>query len=494
MLAISVGDEVEAMEFLRVVSQQRGFDSVEGKQLFCKWPALTYVLLPESREWWTTRTETMVDVLGGRHTLSIQAAQALLRARASEPLQESDALLAVPLLRTVVPVRWGVELAVALVLAGKEEAASTIVSIYGSTSRDYLDFLSNGGEPASAAAAKLLAAGVLVAPSRRMSLTLFGPMTLRADGIALAVPGDRSPELLAFLATRSMTTKTEAGAALWPSLGLAERTQRLALTIEHLCGWLEPELRSSDISWFVRTDADELFLVDQSEIEVDIRAFGKLLDGAFDSFANRAPSKALEQILAALDVGKNDFLLEFADAAWATSAREAIRERIAGASTRAGELLVARGEFDRAESLALTALAQVPTLQSAWRLRIDALQKQEGVEATRVAAALCQQTFRESRVELEPATRELLRTVSRVAQAQSAGSRATYGWESLTRTEDDVVALLLGGRTNRQIGVQLGISPRTVESHLAHVYDKLGIRTRVELAAEAARRSATVGH
>ena len=49
--------------------------------------------------------------------------------------------------------------------------------------------------------------------------------------------------------------------------------------------------------------------------------------------------------------------------------------------------------------------------------------------------------------------------------------------------------MLLGGRTNRLIGVQLGISPRTVETHLAHVFDKLGIRTRVELAAEAARRT-----
>lgn len=53
---------------------------------------------------------------------------------------------------------------------------------------------------------------------------------------------------------------------------------------------------------------------------------------------------------------------------------------------------------------------------------------------------------------------------------------------------DELVDLLLGGRTNRQIGVQLGISPRTVENHLAHVFGKLGIRTRVELAAETARR------
>jgi DNA-binding CsgD family transcriptional regulator len=66
--------------------------------------------------------------------------------------------------------------------------------------------------------------------------------------------------------------------------------------------------------------------------------------------------------------------------------------------------------------------------------------------------------------------------------------RPRMGWASLTHTEAEVVELLLGGRTNRMIGDQLGISRRTVETHLAHVFGKLGMRTRVELAAEAARR------
>jgi DNA-binding CsgD family transcriptional regulator len=68
--------------------------------------------------------------------------------------------------------------------------------------------------------------------------------------------------------------------------------------------------------------------------------------------------------------------------------------------------------------------------------------------------------------------------------------RPTAGWGSLTNTEHDVVDLLLDGRTNRMIGAQLGISRRTVETHLSHVFGKLGMRTRVELAAQAARRGA----
>jgi DNA-binding CsgD family transcriptional regulator len=51
-----------------------------------------------------------------------------------------------------------------------------------------------------------------------------------------------------------------------------------------------------------------------------------------------------------------------------------------------------------------------------------------------------------------------------------------------------VVRLAVEGLTNPQIGDRLFISRRTVQTHLSHVFTKLGISSRVELAAEAARR------
>ena len=48
----------------------------------------------------------------------------------------------------------------------------------------------------------------------------------------------------------------------------------------------------------------------------------------------------------------------------------------------------------------------------------------------------------------------------------------------LTPRERDVLQLLAAGRTDREIAAALFISPRTVETHLAHVYAKLGVRTR----------------
>ena len=49
--------------------------------------------------------------------------------------------------------------------------------------------------------------------------------------------------------------------------------------------------------------------------------------------------------------------------------------------------------------------------------------------------------------------------------------------ESLTGREVEVLLRIADGRTNREIGEELGISPRTVETHRERVMTKLRIRT-----------------
>ena len=51
----------------------------------------------------------------------------------------------------------------------------------------------------------------------------------------------------------------------------------------------------------------------------------------------------------------------------------------------------------------------------------------------------------------------------------------------LTAREQEVVGLVVRGRSNKAIAHQLGISPRTVEGHLNHVFEKVGSTSRTEL-------------
>ena len=70
-----------------------------------------------------------------------------------------------------------------------------------------------------------------------------------------------------------------------------------------------------------------------------------------------------------------------------------------------------------------------------------------------------------------------------------ARKRPSSGWGSLTPTELDLVRLVSDGLANKDIATRLFISPRTVQTHLTHVYTKLGLTSRVQLAKAAVRRS-----
>jgi DNA-binding CsgD family transcriptional regulator len=59
------------------------------------------------------------------------------------------------------------------------------------------------------------------------------------------------------------------------------------------------------------------------------------------------------------------------------------------------------------------------------------------------------------------------------------GRRRTEG---LTPAEHRVAALVAEGRTNREVAAALFLSERTIATHLSHIYDKLGVRSRTELA------------
>jgi len=55
------------------------------------------------------------------------------------------------------------------------------------------------------------------------------------------------------------------------------------------------------------------------------------------------------------------------------------------------------------------------------------------------------------------------------------------GCDLLTPREYQVLELIAGGASNKEAGRELGISPRTVEVHRAHIMEKLGAKNSVDL-------------
>jgi len=89
------------------------------------------------------------------------------------------------------------------------------------------------------------------------------------------------------------------------------------------------------------------------------------------------------------------------------------------------------------------------------------------------------------------AGRELdwLAAASYARRARGERKRPRHGWASLTPTEQQVVTLVAEGLTNTQIATRLLMGRATVKTHLAHIFNKLGVTTRAQLAGEAARRA-----
>jgi DNA-binding CsgD family transcriptional regulator len=65
----------------------------------------------------------------------------------------------------------------------------------------------------------------------------------------------------------------------------------------------------------------------------------------------------------------------------------------------------------------------------------------------------------------------------------------TSGWASLTGTEQAVADLVAAGLTNRQVAARMFLSPHTVAFHLRHIFQKLEVSSRVELALRLAQHA-----
>ncbi len=69
----------------------------------------------------------------------------------------------------------------------------------------------------------------------------------------------------------------------------------------------------------------------------------------------------------------------------------------------------------------------------------------------------------------------------RMRNPAAAPKRPDRGWDSLSPTEARIAALVAQGLSNPQIGEQLFLSRRTIQTHVSHILSKLDVRSRVEI-------------
>jgi DNA-binding NarL/FixJ family response regulator len=76
---------------------------------------------------------------------------------------------------------------------------------------------------------------------------------------------------------------------------------------------------------------------------------------------------------------------------------------------------------------------------------------------------------------------------ARLVRALADGGPPTMPDNTLTRREREVLELIAGGRSNKRIALELGISEKTVKTHVGHLLAKLGVSDRTQAALLAVR-------
>ena len=242
-------------------------------------------------------------------------------------------------------------------------------------------------------------------------------------------------------------------------------------------------------------------------------ALGALPDAAGPGIRPRL--RALDQVEIALAGGRPNLaedlvaaeerLAAFGDADTRTDVR-------AGALVARARLAIEAGAFDAAVDAARDALAALETcgvmVGGPDALRIHALASAGAGDLQRgVRLAAAGEAMRSAMGAVAPPYRVSISHLVEQADDWSAGAamswpeavayarrgrgsrkRPSAGWGSLTPTEAEVVGLVVDGLRNKEVAERLFMSVPTVKSHLTHVFAKLGLSSRAELIAAAARR------
>jgi DNA-binding CsgD family transcriptional regulator len=185
-----------------------------------------------------------------------------------------------------------------------------------------------------------------------------------------------------------------------------------------------------------------------------------------------------DQIELLLELGRVEDAIRVLDV-WDADALRVARPWVSAHVTRCrGLVAAARGEVDRAGSLLDRAVEQHKEVGDPF-----------GAARALLGLGVVRRRERKKRGARDAIQRALDDFVELGAATWVAKARSELGGiggrtreEGLTSAERRVADLVAEGRTNREVASALFLTERTVASHLTHVYAKLGVRSRTELA------------
>jgi len=190
-----------------------------------------------------------------------------------------------------------------------------------------------------------------------------------------------------------------------------------------------------------------------------------------------------------LALGELDAAAETAATADARARTSLLAQRTATAVCARAAVLLARGDpaaaIDAArEAMPLAESAGNPLLDARARALIGtALGRVGSTEQAIIELEEAERTLHAAGAlrEADAAARELRRLGRRgTRRIRDTGGAAGIG--ALSAREREVATLVAAGKRNRDVAAALFVSEKTVESHLARIYDKLGVRSRAALA------------
>jgi LuxR family transcriptional regulator, maltose regulon positive regulatory protein len=177
--------------------------------------------------------------------------------------------------------------------------------------------------------------------------------------------------LLAFLVGHRKTRRAAITAALWPDLDERAAANNVRVTMTYLLLVLEPVRSAREPAYHIRVDGQAVTLVTSDWLRIDADRFNEHVTRAGRAEADGTPSLALEHNLAAVALYRGEAHEGVADADWIALEREHFRVRFVAAATRAGELLVARGDVDEAERVARRAIEVDPWAEDAYAVLVS---------------------------------------------------------------------------------------------------------------------------